>query len=167
MAPLSNHRQERFVQLVTRGIPPWRAYEQAGYRHHESAPYRLCGSERVKQRMAELTAEMARETKVSVQSITRELDEIAAGAVADRQWSAAKGAVETKARLHGLLIERRETGAPGEFAEAKNEAEVVAAIREQLGDAAAEALVVMIGAKPISSDMHRLATIDDPEQKAQ
>ena len=140
MGALRNQRQERFVQLVKQGIPPYRAYPQAGYQPHESAPYRLCGNVRVKERMDEITRELAMKTRVTVASITAELDEAAALAKRIDQPSAMTQAIIAKAKLHGLLIERKEAGAPGDFAAARTEAEVLEQVRNDLGEAAAELL---------------------------
>lgn len=69
------------------------------------------------------------------------------------QPSAAIAAVQLTAKLCGLLIERKEAGAPGDFAAAKTEADVVAAVRSELGDAAADALqaIVLTEETPLAS----------------
>ena len=45
-----------------------------------------------------------------------ELDEARAATLADRQYATAVSASMGKAKLMGLLVERKETGKPGEFA---------------------------------------------------
>jgi hypothetical protein len=143
MPALRNARQERFCQLVTQGLPPYRAYPQAGYEANSGSPYRLQENARVKARLTELTRHLAMKTRVTVESITNELDRIAAGAEANLQFGAAKGAVETKAKLHGLLIDRKESGLPGDFA-GLQEQDVVALVRKELGDAAAALLIASL-----------------------
>jgi len=86
-------------------------------------------------------------TRVTVETITQDLDRIAQGAEAALQFGAAKGAVETKAKLHGLLIERKESGAPGDFASLGSVDEIVAKVRSELGEQAALLLQGML-AKP-------------------
>lgn len=140
MPALKNHRQERFCQLIKQGIPPFRAYPMAGYKAHPGEPYRLRDNPRVKQRLKEITRSLAMKTRVTVESVTADLDRIAAGAEAAQQYGAAKGAVETKAKLHGLLIDRKETGDPGAFAGLQDEAAVMAMVRAELGEAAAQQL---------------------------
>lgn len=140
MPALANIRQERFCQLLKQGIPPYRAYPMAGYSANPGSPYRLHENARVKRRLAEITKGLAMKTRVTVESVTVELDRIAAGAEADKQYGAAKGAVETKARLHGLLIDRKESGQPGDFAGLNNAEDVLAMVRKELGDTAAAAL---------------------------
>lgn len=136
MPALKNHRQERFCQLVKRGIPPYRAYPEAGYKPHEGAPYRLCGNVRVKARLRELTKGFAMKTRVTVESITREFDEARELALKVDQPGAAIAATANKAKLHGLLIDRKESGAPGDFAGLASPDEVREKIRQELGEAA-------------------------------
>jgi hypothetical protein len=95
--------------------------------------------------MDELTRQMAKETRVTVESLTDELDAIARGAVAAEQYGAAKGAIEVKAKLHGHLIERKEVGLPGEFA-ALNAEQIIAQLRKDHGDRAAELLIALLEA---------------------
>lgn len=83
-------------------------------------------------------------TRVTVESITADLDRITAGAEAADQWGAAKGAVETKARLHGLMVDRKESGAPGEFGTLQTADQVLERVRAELGDATADALAASL-----------------------
>lgn len=151
MPALKNVRQERFCQLVKQGVPPYRAYPEAGYKPDEGAPYRLSGNVRVKRRIAELTRGLAVKTRVTVESLTDELNAIADGAAKSEQWGAAKGAVETKAKLHGLLVERKETGAPGDFAGMTTPEQVLDVIRSELGEDAAKLLATLLN--PTRSDV--------------
>jgi hypothetical protein len=45
-----------------------------------------------------------------------------------------------KAKLHGLIVDRKESGAAGDFASLQTADEVMALVRAELGDAAAAAL---------------------------
>jgi hypothetical protein len=148
MPALKSVRQERFVQLVRRGVAPYAAYPQAGYRPHESNCYRLSENERVKKRMDELNRALARETRVTVASLTEELSGIARGAIACEQYGAARGAIETIAKLHGLLVERKEVGMPGDFSALSSIEEIVAKVRAELGDGAAELMASAMGEPP-------------------
>jgi hypothetical protein len=154
MAPLKSVRQERFCQLVKRGIPPIRAYPMAGYKPHESAPARLCGNVRIKQRLAELTREFAVKTRVTVASMSEEFDEIKTAAMADKQYAAAKGAADSKAKLHGLMIERKEHGNAGEFAGLTSVEDILAKAREELGDDAADALMAILDKSDYPGSTH-------------
>jgi hypothetical protein len=165
MPALRNHRQERFCQLIKQGIPPYRAYPMAGYKPDEGAPYRLSGNVRVKRRIAELTRGLAMKTRVTVETITAELDEAAALAKRVEQPGAAIQAIATKAKLHGLLIDRKETGQPGDFQAAKTAEDVLAAVRAELGEAAAQALAAMVG-QALPETKPALPELDQAERPA-
>ena len=122
----------------------------------------------MKRRIAELTRSLAVKTAVTIASLTAELDDIAAGAAADKQWSAARGAVETKAKLHGHLIERKEIGQPGDFA-GLSDAEVREKITVEFGPDALKALEILLAARagppePIDSVSIDKPLIDETEQ---
>jgi hypothetical protein len=140
MPALPNHRQERFCHLVKQGVPAIRAYPMAGYNAHRSAPARLCGNVRIKRRIAEITKGLAAKTRVTVEMITDQLDEDRAFARRLSQPAAAHAATISKARLHGLLVDRKETGAPGDFGALQTTEEVLAVVARELGAEAAAAL---------------------------
>lgn len=72
-------------------------------------------------RVAELQQEHQEKHRVTVQTITEELNEIALLAKADKQFSPAVTAITNKAKLHGLMIEKKElTGANGGPIETKD-----------------------------------------------
>jgi hypothetical protein len=50
--------------------------------------------------------------------------------------------------VHGLIVDRKESGAPGDFAALTTEAEVLDAVRKELGDRVADALVASLAAEP-------------------
>lgn len=100
-------------------------------------------------------------TKVTVQSLTEELDAIARGAVAAEQYGAAKGAVETKAKLHGHLVDRKEVGAPGEFATLSAD-QVLEQVRKDHGDDAANAFARLIGASELEQAVEAEQPVDIP-----
>lgn len=145
MPALANKRQEAFCQLVKQRVPKLKAYVLAGYNYNEGAPYRLAENVRVKRRLNEITKGLAMKTRVTVETITSELDRIAAGAEAAQQFGAASGAVVAKAKLHGLLIDRKESGGPGDFSTLTSVEDVLAKVREELGDAAAALLAASMG----------------------
>jgi len=140
MPALPNHRQERFCQLVKQGVPAIRAYPMAGYNAHRSAPARLCGNVRIKRRLAELTRGLALKTRVTVEKITDQLDEDRAFARRLGQPATAHAATVSKAKLHGLLVDRKEVGTPGGFEALETSEEVLALVGRELGAEAAAAL---------------------------
>ncbi len=83
-------------------------------------------------------------TRVTVESLSAEFDEARALALGERQASAAVAATTAKAKLHGLMVDRTEKGAPGDFASAGSAADVLALVREQLGDETASLLAAAL-----------------------
>jgi hypothetical protein len=74
----------------------------------------------------------------------------------------ALSATVAKAKLHGLIVDRKESGAPGEFAALGTEAEVMDAVRRELGDAAADALLVSLADTPDEPEEQQAAEPRDP-----
>jgi hypothetical protein len=143
-------RQERFCQLVRQGIVPYRAYPLAGYQPSRNAPYRLYENVRVKARLAELTKGFAMKTRVTVETISEQLDEDRAFAHRVEQAGPALNATIAKAKLHGLIVDRKETGAPGDFA-GLQEQDVIELVRKELGEQAAALLVSAIDELPVDA----------------
>ena len=88
----------------------------------------------------ELRKQMATRNRITVDSLIDDLDADRDLARALEQPSAAIAATQLKARLSGLLIDRKEQGAPGDFTALQSADEVLAAVRRELGDAAADLL---------------------------
>jgi hypothetical protein len=118
MGAIPNIRQERFARLVVKGLPPFRAYPEAGYKFNEANPYRLKGNERVKSRISELQRAAQMRTINTVESIADELDEARKLAASIEQPSAMVAATTAKAKLLGLMIDRAEAKALGVSLEA-------------------------------------------------
>ena len=144
MPALTNKRQERFAQLLKQGIVPYRAYPLAGYRPHHDSPYRLRENAGVKQRLAELDMHFQAKTRVTLETICDKLDEDRAFARSVGQAGAALNATVMKAKLHGLMIDRRESGDPGAFDKLQSADDVLALIRAELGDEIAELLIAAL-----------------------
>lgn len=156
MPALTNARQERFCQLVKQGLPPFRAYPAAGYNAHPGAPYRLCDNVRVKRRLAEITKGLAMKTRVTVESLTQELDEARELAARVDQPSAMTAATIAKGKLHGLMVERKESGQPGDFAGQQSAADVMAAVEAELGKEAAALLTAALARRDEASEAEAL-----------
>lgn len=145
MPALHSIRMERFARyLIETGIQS-EAYLKAGYkassrRSLDSAASRLSRSVKVKARIRELTHNMVARNRVTVDSVVDELDEARGLALRLDQPSAAITASMSKARLAGLIVDRKEQGAPGEFASLGDEAKVMAMVEAELGAGAASAL---------------------------
>jgi hypothetical protein len=136
MATHLNHRQKAFARLVHEQVPPYRAYALAGYRHHESNPYRLRENERVKRYLSELEAQTMKRHEVTVDTLLTELEEARLNAKAAKQPSSEVSAIMGKAKLTGLLVDRQEIKDVSNM----NTDELIQAVRDNMGDDADIAL---------------------------
>jgi hypothetical protein len=124
--PLRNVRHERFVQALFEGQNATEAYATAGFVKDDGNATRLRANPKVQERLAELQAEVAKETKVTVESICRELDEANAVAKERGQASAMVSASALRAKLAGLMVDKVEVGPAGSFDKCESVEEVVA-----------------------------------------
>ena len=108
MGILSNAKHELFAQGIARGKTQDEAYVQAGYKRNRRNASRLRTNEDVIQRIAELVAKAAEKFEVTLESLVREADAIQRDAHAAGQYSAASGALQAKAKLAGLWVEKSE-----------------------------------------------------------
>jgi hypothetical protein len=125
MGPLKNPRHERFVQRLFEGKSAVDAHEQAGYARDDGNAARLAANPRIRERLTELQSAIAAENKVTVESLLNELEEARQKATSLDQLSAATAAIMGKAKISGLLINRTEIGAPGDFSKCQSTEEVV------------------------------------------
>ena len=153
MATALNPRQLRFVTEWMKHGNASRAYALAGYqpqtqRSLEVASSRLLSHVEVKREINRRKAAMIKRADVTLDKLLQDLADDRALARRLDQPSAAIAATQLTAKLCGHLIERKESGAPGDFAAAKTEAEVVDQVRAELGDAAANLLLSLVKAAP-------------------
>ena len=87
---------------------------------------------------------MSQKTEITLVSLLSDLAEDRRQAKALGQMSAAMQATQLAAKLTGHLVERKEVGAAGDFAGLKDVNEVLQLIKEQLGDAAAQAIAAAL-----------------------
>lgn len=87
---------------------------------------------------------MAQKTEITVQTLLSDLAEDRALARSLGQASAAIQAVQLAAKLTGHLVDRKETGGPGDFANLKTLDEVLDVIRKEFGEAAAAAIAASL-----------------------
>ena len=114
-----NSRQEIFAQNLAMGMTKGEAYVAAGYKPDPGNPTRLTENDRVQKRVAELQKRAAIETAITIQSITADLAEVVKEASALPQsaptLNARRAALMDIATLNGLVVQRSETGKPGDF----------------------------------------------------
>jgi hypothetical protein len=97
----------------SRGESASEAYINAGFKGDHGNASRLAASPRA--RIAELQGEVSKDTKITVQSLIAELEEARLKATSLRQLGASVRAIEAKAKISGLLVQRVEIGNAGEF----------------------------------------------------
>ncbi|AWM07728.1 terminase small subunit [Bradyrhizobium symbiodeficiens] len=138
MAPLKNLKHERFIHLLLEGSKHgWNAAEAYrrvyGAEGHvaESAASRLLKNVEVQARLAELAAPQERKARVTVQSLLGELQTTIADARQAKQHSVVVQSLALAAKLCGMLTDRIEVGAPGEFGTCKTGEEVVDLLLEE------------------------------------
>ena len=124
MGTLTNPRHERFVQALFEGETADAAYAKAGYKPNDGNCIRLKGNERVKARLAELQAQAAKKSEVTVQSLLDELEAARARADSLDQLSSVVKAISEKAKISGLLVRRVEVGNPGDFSDCEGFADI-------------------------------------------
>jgi phage terminase small subunit len=126
MAPLTNPRHERFALALFEGKSADEAYVTAGYRENRGNASRLKANECIQTRLAELQQAVAKEQKVTVASLLRELEEAREHATTKDQLSAAVRATMGKAQIAGLLVEHSQVEITGtvSFADCRSHAEI-------------------------------------------
>ena len=108
MSALKNAKHELFAQALAKGMPAVRAYASAGYVPDRGAACRLSANVSIRARLNELLTEAAKRTLVTIESVTEELERARQMALATNSASAAVCASMNKAKLHGLLVDKRE-----------------------------------------------------------
>jgi len=156
MAPLRNQRHERFCLALAEGHSIAESYALAGYSKNTGNASRLNANESIQARVAELQAQTAAASKVTVESICRELDEANKVAREKGQAAAMVSASALRAKLAGLMVERVEVGNPGDFDGCETTAQVVDRMLAQLVEQF----------RPID-EQDRQALIDHMEQQYQ
>lgn len=150
MAKELNPRQQRFVSEYLKSGRAGPSYTLAGYRNSTSEARdvnacRLLSHAKVKAEIGRRTRAMLKRSDITLEKLLSDAEDARALAMATNQPSAAKGASEFQAKLVGLLVERKESGAPGEFSGLTTPDAVIAAIRQEMGEDAANALLALVG----------------------
>jgi hypothetical protein len=104
---------------------------------------------------------MASRNRITVDSLLSDLAEDRALARELGQPSAAISATALAAKLTGLLVDRKESGQPGDFSGMQSEADVLALVRNELGEDSAQALAAAL-AKADVAPVLDLNDVDPP-----
>ena len=115
MPTLRNPRREKFALALSEGKSASQAYIDAGYKPCRQNAARMMTNDDIKARVAELQAGAAAKAEVTLETILAELADAAVVAESKGQAQALVSAAMARAKLAGLLVERVEVGAPGDF----------------------------------------------------
>ncbi|MBY5541115.1 Terminase small subunit [Rhizobium leguminosarum] len=111
MPPLSNQRREGFCRAIVRGESASGAYAciyHVSGRTAEVNGSKLLRNTAVSERIAELQGTAAKRTTKTVESLVADLDETIAFARECRNPTAMVAAINTQAKLLGLMVDRSE-----------------------------------------------------------
>ena len=119
MPVLRNQRREKFAQELAAGKSAAQAYAHCGYKPNYGNCIRLKGNERVSARVDEILQESTKKIVQHIEytrdALLSELEEARQLALRLGQASAAVAATMGKAKILGLIIDRREVGDVGAF----------------------------------------------------
>lgn len=132
--PLRNARYERFVGFLLEGKSELDAYTAAGYTGDRGNASRLKARPEVAARLAEMQEQIAAEVPVTVQGLISELEQARIKASDLKQLSAAIKAIEGKAKLSGLLVERQKVEVSGSvsFDKAETPEDIIALLLDEM-----------------------------------
>ena len=104
MGILTNPRHELFAQELAKGKSATEAYAGAGYKPCRQNAARLTTNDDIRARLAEIQAQAAKKSEVTVQSLLDELEHARARADSLDQLGEAVKAISEKAKISGLLV---------------------------------------------------------------
>jgi hypothetical protein len=114
MPVLKNPKWERLAQELAQNKSATEAMKLAGYSDPRNST-RLTKKDEIRRRVEEIMSRGAARAEVSVASLLGELEEARARADSLEQLSASVRAIEAKAKVSGLLVQRVEVGGAGDF----------------------------------------------------
>jgi phage terminase small subunit len=115
MSILENPKWELFAQALAKGETADQAYVTAGYKENRGNAARLKAKQNILNRVAEILEKAAVRTEITVQSLTEMYLDDRRMARALGQMGVSKGAADSIAKLHGLMIDRAELKHVDEF----------------------------------------------------
>lgn len=164
MGVLRNLRHEKvaraYVRLHLEGCTQghmWKAYKEA-YPHLESpnviyaSASRLFKRPDIQERIQQVTKRLITRMDITEERILTQYDEAYQLAKAQGKSADMVSASTAQAKLVGLLRDRIEAGAPGDFDNMENVSEVLNAVAKQVGPQAALALAQSLGIVAESSE---------------
>ena len=138
MPVLPNPKHERFAQELAKGKTADEAYQLAGYKENRGNAATLKANQIISDRISELLERAAKRAEITVESLTQMLKDDRDLARELGQASAAVSAVDKLGRLHGLVVDKKEVGKPGDFSRmTEDELEEFIARRQDIARASA------------------------------
>jgi hypothetical protein len=145
MPALKNIRHEKFIREYLKCNFNAAAAYRAVYPRHKPSCARVTACQlltkpNVKKRLAEVQMALLKKADITVDRILNEYEEARIMATEQAKPEAMLSASEKKAKLVGLLVDRREVGNAGEFEQLTDISEILEKVRQEAGLEAAEAL---------------------------
>jgi hypothetical protein len=145
MPQLKNVKYETFCQHIATSpktrLSQGECYTKAGFktdgRSADACAARLLTVANVQARIAELMQPAAKKVQASLESLLDRLETNIEAAAASGQHGAVNGSLRLMAELRGMLIQRTEVGAPGDFAGIETVADVAGAMLREMDAATA------------------------------
>lgn len=162
-----NPRHERFAREYIKSGVASKAYLAAGYHpttrnSMDASASILLRHPKVQGLLQQYRARHMKRSEITVDTLLADLAEDRALAHGEGQGSAAVQATMAKARLLGLIVDRKETGKPGEFEGLQTTDEVVQQVRTEFGDKVADALAIEFKAQVQEVQMQRTRVPSKP-----
>lgn len=153
-----NPRQEKFVREYVKTGNGRQSYSKAYGVNVEinaavadSAASRMLSNVKVESVVAATMARHRTRHDYTVDTILGELDESRSAAIADKQHGPAVQATTVKARLLGMIVDRKEVGNPGDFAALDTIQAVLTYAAKELGTDAAALLAKLVDAPMVEA----------------
>jgi len=138
---LKNPKREAFCQNTIQGLKHgWtqaEIYQRSGWRARghsaEMAASRLMKNDEIRSRIAELGQPAAKKARLTAESLMAKFERIETGAIEAEQYGAAARAAELSGKLAGLMVDRTEIAAPGEFADCTSLSDMAVRMLDEAG----------------------------------
>jgi hypothetical protein len=150
MPALKNMRHERFIrEYLKTDFNGAEAYRRVYPRHRPDiacvSACQLLRRPKVRERLQEVQEAIIKRSDITVDKILTEYEHARQLAIAQEKPEAMLNASEKKAKLVGLLVDRREVGNVGDFEQMTDISQILAKVREDAGAEAADALAKAFG----------------------
>jgi len=150
MAALKNVRHEIFIrEYVACDFNGAEAYRRVYPGHRPDiacvSACQLLRVPKVRERLREVQEAIIKRSDITVDRILTEYEDARQLAIAQEKPEAMLNASEKKAKLVGLLVDRREVGNVGDFEQMTDISQILEKVRQEAGVEAAEALAKAFG----------------------